>query len=101
MRLVLDTNVMVESITPESPYHKIYQSFYDDIHALAVSNEIILEYFEVFGRIYSERTFNEITTFFDHSPAISEVDPHYRFHLIHTDEDDNKFVDCAICGNCD
>ena len=41
MNLVIDTNVLVESITARSPYHKIF------------------------------------------------------------DEDDNKFVDCAICGNSD
>lgn len=30
-----------------------------------------------------------------------KFDPHFRFHLIGTDEDDNKFVDCAIAaGAC-
>lgn len=30
---------------------------------------------------------------------VRKLDPHYRFRLIKADEDDNKFVDCAIAGN--
>lgn len=101
MLLVVDTNVMVESITSRTPYHKIFLSIVDESNTLVISNEIMLEYFEIFGRFYSERTLNEITKFFDYSPAIIKIDPHYKFMLIDADEDDNKFVDCAICGNCD
>ena len=27
---------------------------------------------------------------------VLRFDPHFRFHLIESDNDDNKFVDCAI-----
>ncbi|MCK4763787.1 MAG: putative toxin-antitoxin system toxin component, PIN family [Candidatus Aminicenantes bacterium] len=101
MFLVVDTNVMVESITRRSPYHKIFQSIVYETNSLVISNEIMLEYFEIFGRVYSERTLREITIFFEYSTAIMKIEPHYRFRLIGDDEDDNKFVDCAICGNCD
>lgn len=30
---------------------------------------------------------------------IKRLDPHFHFHLIQADEDDNKFVDCAIAAN--
>ena len=30
---------------------------------------------------------------------VTFIDPHYSFGLIHADEDDNKFVDCAIASN--
>lgn len=30
---------------------------------------------------------------------IKLISPSYAFHLIEADEDDNKFVDCAIIGN--
>jgi len=99
--LVVDTNVMVEAITSRGPYHKIFQSFFDNVHVLVVSNEIILEYLEVMGRVYSENTVKEISIFFELTPTILRIDPHYRFGLIESDPDDNKFVDCAICGNCD
>jgi len=33
--------------------------------------------------------------------SILEMEPAYRFQLISTDPDDNKFVDCAIAANAD
>lgn len=30
---------------------------------------------------------------------VKYFDPHFRFHLITADPDDNKFVDCAIAAN--
>ena len=101
MNLVIDTNVMVESITSKSPYHKIFRSLIDMTNNIAISNEILSEYLEVFERIYSKGLLREISLFFNYSTSILRINPHYRFHLIHVDEDDNKFVDCAICGNCD
>jgi len=101
MNLVIDTNVLVESISSGSPYHKILRSIIDGTNNLIISNEILLEYFEIFERIYSEQTIREISIFFNYSPFILKNNPHYRFNLIKVDEEDNKFVDCAICGNCD
>ena len=34
-------------------------------------------------------------------PNLIKVEPTYFFHLIEADPDDNKFVDCAICGNAE
>jgi len=101
MKLVIDTNVMVEAITSKNPYHKIFRSLIEGINHFVISNEIYFEYIEVFQRIYSTETLREITLFFTYSPALIKISPHYRFNLIHTDEDDNKFVDCAIRGNSD
>lgn len=41
---------------------------------------------------------NVIKTILNRQNVI-KVDPQYNFHLIENDPDDNKFVDCAICGN--
>lgn len=101
MNLVIDTNVLVESISIRSPYHKIFRSIIEGTNTLIITNEIYLEYFEVFDRIYSKQTLIELTMFFDYSPFIIRNHPHYRFYLIKADEEDNKFVDCAICGNSD
>ena len=30
---------------------------------------------------------------------LSFVTPYYHFHLIDSDKDDNKFVDCAVAAN--
>jgi predicted nucleic acid-binding protein len=41
MRLVIDTNVMVESITSRSPYHKIFRSLVQGQNELILSNDIL------------------------------------------------------------
>ena len=33
------------------------------------------------------------------SRNVEFIDPHFKFHLIEADNDDNKFVDCAIAAN--
>lgn len=101
MRLVVDTNVMVEAVTTRGPYHRIFRSVIDKTNNLVLSNEILLEYFEIFERIFPKQLLEELSIFFHYATGILRIDPHYRFRLIESDEDDNKFVDCAICGNCD
>lgn len=101
MKLVIDTNVLVEAISAKSPYHKIFRSIIEGRNTLIITNEIYFEYFEIFERIYSKQTLMELSLFFDYSPFIIKYSPHYRFHLVKADEEDNKFVDCAICGNAD
>ena len=34
-------------------------------------------------------------------PFVIKTEIFYQFHLISQDEDDNKFVDCAIAANAD
>ena len=70
-------------------------------HFLLVSNEIISEYYEIISRHFSEKALNRIEIFIENSIKIITVEPHYRFNLVSTDPDDNKFVDCAICSNAD
>ena len=38
---------------------------------------------------------------FMRSPNVLRKDSYYRFRLIRQDEDDNKFVDCAIISGAD
>ena len=33
------------------------------------------------------------------NPHTKRITPHYHFHLIVSDPDDNKFVDCAIAAD--
>ena len=32
---------------------------------------------------------------------MKKVEPTFFYHMITADPDDNKFVDCAICGNAE
>ena len=70
MNIVLDTNSLIMSIAPRSPYRKVWNAF-------------------LRGDVYAILT----------RPNIIRKDPHYTFALIESDKDDNKFVDCAIAAN--
>lgn len=101
MRVVLDTNVFLVSVLPKHKYWWIFQALLDGEYDLLVSNEILTEYLEKcvdkYGLDVSEETLDFLLNF----PNVSLVTPSYHWQLIHSDPDDNKFVDCAVAGNVD
>lgn len=99
MNIVLDTNSLIMSIAPKSPYRSVWNAFLRGDYNLCVSNEIIEEYSEVLARNLSPRISEAIVyAILTHSNVIRK-DPHFTFGLIEADKDDNKFVDCAIAAN--
>ena len=99
MNIVLDTNSLIMSISPRSPYRNVWQSFLCGDYTLCILNEIIEEYAEVMARNISPRVSEAIVYAILTRPNVLRVDPHYSFGLITADTDDNKFVDCAIVAN--
>lgn len=97
--IVLDTNVLVMSISARNVYHKVWQAFLQGDYTLCVSNEILEEYVEILTRNINARVAEAVVYAILTRWNVRKLDPHYRFHLIKADEDDNKFVDCAIAGN--
>ena len=57
MNIVLDTNSLIMSIAPRSPYRKMWNAFLKGDYNLCVSNEIIEEYSEVLSRNISPSSF--------------------------------------------
>ncbi len=100
-KYVIDTNVFIESISPKSQYHLIFTSLINGKFELCISNEILLEYEEIISVKYSSQHLESFMAFISFSPHVLYYQPSYRFNLIETDPDDNKFVDCAICSNAD
>ena len=99
--IVLDTNVLVMSISARNVYHKVWQAFLQGDYTLCVSNEILEEYVEVLTRNINARVAEAVVYAILTRWNVRKLDPHYRFHLIKADEDDNKFVDCAIVAVAD
>ena len=99
MNIVLDTNSLIMSIAPKSPYRSVWQAFLRGGYNLCISNEIMEEYAEVLARNISPRVSEAIVYAILTRPNIIRKDPHYSFGLIEVDKDDNKFVDCAIAAN--
>ncbi len=71
----------------------------------AISNEVFLEYEEIFQRLSSAlrwQVLNDlIATTHEHSGTILFIAPTFRFDVISADPDDNKFTDCAIAAEAD
>lgn len=98
-RIVLDTNCLIQSISSQSRYHKVWLSFVKGVNTLCVSNEILEEYAEILQRLTDMETADYVIKTILNSPFVELVTPYFHFGLITTDPDDNKFVDCAISAN--
>ena len=98
MRIVLDTNCLIQSIPQKSPFRAVWNSFLSGENTLCVSNDIIEEYMEILQRLTDVKTATLVIKTILESPFVEFINPYYQFHLITTDPDDNKFVDCAIAA---
>ena len=96
MKIVLDTNCLVNVIMPGSYNNDIWQAFRASRYVLCVTNEILFEYHEILAKRYNVIIANTVLKELIETPNIERVNPTYRFNLITSDPDDNKFVDCAV-----
>ena len=96
MKIVLDTNCLVNVIMPGSYNNEVWRAFRASKYVLCVTNEILYEYHEILSKRYNNLIANTILKELIKTPNIERVIPVYRFNLITSDPDDNKFVDCAI-----
>ena len=101
MKIVLDTNCLVNVIMPGSFNNMVWQAFRENKFVLCVSNEILFEYHEILSKRYNHLIANTILKELIETPNLERVYPTFRFNLKTSDPDDNKFVDCAICGSAE
>jgi putative PIN family toxin of toxin-antitoxin system len=99
--VVLDTNVLLVSISSRSKYHWLLQALLERKYRLAITHEILLEYEEVIGNHWSPQVaINTIRTLME-LPNVISIPIYYQLRLITSDKDDNKFTDCAFASNAD
>ena len=96
MKIVLDTNCLVNISMPGSYNNDIWQAFRAAKYVLCVTNEILFEYHEILAKRYNALIANTVMKELIETPNVERVNPTYRFNLIKADPDDNKFVDCAV-----
>lgn len=99
MRIVLDTNSLIQSISPKSIYHDVWLSVLSGRNTLCISNEILEEYAEILNRLAGKTTAELVLNTIIECKNVVFLTPYYHFNLITSDPDDNKFVDCAIQAN--
>lgn len=95
-RVVLDTNSLIQSISPRSAYRKVWESFFNGTTLLCVTTSILEEYEEILIRLTNTKTAKYIVDAIVSNPYTLFITTYFDFHLIDADPDDNKFVDCAL-----
>jgi uncharacterized protein len=101
MKIVLDTNVLLVSISDRSRYHLIFKSFLESNYSLCLTTEILNEYGEILGAYLSKPLVDHTFELIENSTNVELINRYFAFDLIKADPDDNKFVDCAIAANAD
>ena len=99
MRIVIDTNSLIQCLGIHSPYRGVWLSILSGNNTLCVSDEIISEYEEILQRFFRPDFAEAVLHAILKSRNVMFFSPHYHFNLIQVDPDDNKFVDCAIQAN--
>lgn len=101
MKIVLDTNVLLVSISSKSQYHWLFQGLLNQRYEIALTNEILMEYEEIISAKYSVPVAKNVIRTLLLLPNVSRIEVYYNWQLIRLDPDDDKFVDCAIASNAD
>lgn len=99
MKLVVDTNIILVSLSEYSPYHWVLKSLLNKQYILCVTNEILLEYEEIINRYLGKENANLFMELLDNLSNVEYITRYFKWNLIKADPDDNKFVDCAIASN--
>ena len=98
MKLVLDTNSLIQCVSRRSRYHDLWMSFIDGRNFLCVTTEILNEYVEILQQETSESFALLALEVILNNPHTLFTNIFYKFNLITADPDDNKFIDCAIAA---
>jgi putative PIN family toxin of toxin-antitoxin system len=102
MTVCLDTGVLLQIFGRKQPFQPILRALLDGRITLAVSTEILLEYQEIITQLSGTERWHEVAALLELRAQlhgnIRQVEPQFRFNVISTDPDDNKFCDCAIAA---
>ncbi|MBN2402152.1 MAG: putative toxin-antitoxin system toxin component, PIN family [Spirochaetes bacterium] len=101
LKFVLDTNILLVSISDESQFHWIFNKIKNKKIDLVISNDILTEYNEIISQKFNFFTAEYVCEFLSLASNVHKVTPYFFWNLIDADKDDNKFVDCAIASNAD
>ena len=101
MKIVLDTNCLLPAIFVNSPYFWVWESFCKCDFVLCFTSEMCNEYEELLSRFYSPDISESVMQTIMNAANIEHIIPYFKWNLISSDPDDNKFVDCALNAGAD
>ena len=97
MKVVIDTNVLVSSLSSKSIYHWLIKALLKGEFEIFVTDEILLEYEEVLKDKYSVDVASNFLLALNDLPNAHFCNIYYHWNLIR-DQDDNKFADCYVAA---
>ena len=98
IRIVLDTNILLISVSDKSDSYWLFDAFKKKKYELAFTTEILAEYEEQFSRHWNSRVAEAVVASILESPNGVATTIYYKLNLIFNDKDDNKFSDCAFAS---
>lgn len=99
MKIVLDTNVLLVSISTKSDFRPILDAFINEDYELCVTTDILLKYEEIIRAHMGARFAEYALQLIENAPNVRWITKYYKWNLVKADPDDNKFVNCAIACN--
>ncbi len=100
MRIVLDTNVLLVSVSSRSKHHWLYQALLQQEFQLYITHDILNEYEEKIGEHWHPKVAKSVVRTLLELPNVHQTEIYFHLRLIEKDPDDNKFVNCAFANNC-
>ena len=98
-KIVLDTNCLIASLSRSGQYYPVWKGLQTGKYILCVSTEILEEYAEIITQKISVNVAANVIHLLLESEFVELVNPYFSLHLIESDHDDDKFVDCAFAAN--
>jgi len=100
MNVVVDTNVLLTSISRKLKIHWVFRALLDGKYTLCVITDILNEYAEILEQNHHNPRYTDtVLKTILNLPNIKRVNTFFSWNLIPNDADDNKFVDCAVACN--
>ena len=101
MKVVIDTNIILVSVSDRAPSYWVYRSLINRKFNLCITTDILLEYEEIIDQFMGQNVAGNVLETIVSLPNLEFTTIYYHWELIKADFDDNKFTDCAIAGNAD
>ncbi len=95
----LDTNIILSSVSRSSPYKIIFDKLESGDFEICVTTDILLEYEEKLLDNFSKELASLTVSALLLKKNVIKTEAYFKWNLIKSDADDNKFVDCALAAN--
>jgi uncharacterized protein len=99
MKIVVDTNVLLPSLSPRSNMHWLFSEILNEQLTLCVTTDILNEYEEVFERKLGLKVSIAVMDLILTLPNLLFINKFYFWQAIELDPDDNKYIDCAVAAS--